>query len=312
MLRLEVEQVVKRFKQVEAVSGVNLTLKEGEILGLLGPNGAGKSTLISMISSLIRPDEGEIHFMGNSIFSNPQPLRKVLGVVPQDIALYPDLSGYENLQFFGKAYGLQGKVLKERVEEVLTMIGLQDKAKQRIDQYSGGMKRRVNIGAALLHHPKILIMDEPTVGIDPQSRNHILETVKQLNKEGLTILYTSHYMEEVEFLCERLYIMDHGKVIAEGMKEDLKARYTAQNILEMEVEGSHPALLPALQQGNFVHVQMEGNRYRITCPDGDHATCMTECVQIAGVVDVNITSLQVKKPTLEDVFLQLTGRGLRN
>ena len=247
MALLKVSHLTKSFGRMTAVDSISFELRAGEILGFLGPNGAGKSTTISMISTLLRPDAGEVWFGSHNVWQDPAPLRAVLGVVPQEIALYPELSGYENLSFFGRVYGLQGDILKERIASVLDIIGLADRASERVETYSGGMKRRINIGAALLHRPQILIMDEPTVGIDPQSRNHILETVKDLNANGMTILYTSHYMEEVEFLCDRIYIMDKGVIIASGTKEEIKT----------------------------------------LCPE-------------------------LKNPSLEDVFLALTGKTLRN
>lgn len=219
---LETVKLTKSFKDKKVVDEINLYLHAGESVGLLGPNGAGKSTTISMIASLIRPTSGDVKLDGKSTIQDPSDLRKVLGVVPQEIALYEELSAYENLKFFGKAYRVKKDVLEERIQEVLDMVGLKDRQKGLIKTFSGGMKRRINIAAALLHNPRILILDEPTVGIDPQSRNHILETVRQLNEtHGTTVLYTSHYMEEVEQLCNRVYIMDHGKIIATGSKEEL-------------------------------------------------------------------------------------------
>lgn len=198
---LETVKLTKSFKDKKVVDEINLYLHTGESVGLLGPNGAGKSTTISMIASLIKPTSGDVKLDGKSTIQNPSDLRKVLGVVPQEIALYEELSAYENLKFFGKAYRVEKETLEVRIQEVLDMVGLKDRQKELIKTFSGGMKRRINIAAALLHNPKILILDEPTVGIDPQSRNHILETVRELNQtEGTTVLYTSHYMEEVEQL----------------------------------------------------------------------------------------------------------------
>ncbi|MED3353208.1 ABC transporter ATP-binding protein, partial [Bacillus thuringiensis] len=207
----------------------------GETFGLLGPNGAGKSTTISMICGLIPYDSGDIKVGGKSVKEYPLEAKKKIGIVPQDIALYPTLSAKENLVFWGKMYGLNGKVAKERAEEVLAYVGLQDREKDKIETFSGGMKRRINIGAALMHEPELLIMDEPTVGIDPQSRNHILETVKKLNEKGMTVIYTSHYMEEVEYLCERIAIVDHGKVIALGTKRELCNRLADGFIVKLQL-----------------------------------------------------------------------------
>jgi ABC-2 type transport system ATP-binding protein len=215
---LKVENLYKNFGNIAAVDGISFEVKRGEVFGLLGPNGAGKSTTISIISTLLPPTEGEIFFEGESIFKNSKNLRQKLGIVPQDIALYPTLTGYENLRFWGNLYGLKGAELKERINEVADIIGLNERLKDKVKKYSGGMKRRLNIGAALLHKPDLLIMDEPTVGIDPQSRSHILDTVLKLSAQGMTIIYTTHYMEEAEELCSRICIMDEGKIIASGTK----------------------------------------------------------------------------------------------
>lgn len=311
MKLLEVTNLHRKFKEIEAVSGIEFYLNEGEILGLLGPNGAGKSTTISMISSLIKPSQGDIYLNGESIVKNPKPLRDILGLVPQDIALYPDLTGYENLKFFGKVYGLKGKKLEKRINEILVLIGLEDKAKQKVETFSGGMKRRLNIGTALLHQPKILIMDEPTVGIDPQSRNHILETVKKLTKQGMTIIYTSHYMEEAEFLCDRIYIMDHGKIIASGTKDELKDLISRENSLEIKVDLISDSFTSALLNHPRIQgVATDDQIYNLVIKNNGHL--LGEIFHLAEENNVKITSVNVKTPSLEDVFLHLTGRGLRD
>ena len=234
---LELVDLSKKYKQVYAVNQLNMVINKGEIVGLLGPNGAGKSTAISMMTSLVEPSSGDVRFLNNSILKKPAPLRKVIGVVPQEIALYMDLTAEENLRFFGRIYGLKGTELNQKIEEVLEIIGLMDRKKKIVKTFSGGMKRRLNIGVALLHDPEIIIMDEPTVGIDPQSRNYILETVKKLNKEKqMTVLYTSHYMEEVEFLCNRIYIMDHGNLIASGTKDEIKRILSSEKTILIKSE----------------------------------------------------------------------------
>ncbi|MDO9301320.1 MAG: ATP-binding cassette domain-containing protein, partial [Anaerolineales bacterium] len=211
---IEVLGLRKSFGENHAVQGVSFNVKQGEIFSLLGPNGAGKTTTISMLSCLLRPNDGDARVMGHSIRSDPMGVKSVLGVVPQDLALYEDLTARENLFFWGKMYGLRGSKLKLRVDEVLDVIGLRDRANERVGKYSGGMKRRVNIGVALLHKPKVIYMDEPTVGIDPQSRRNILDSVVALKDEGMTVLYTTHYMEEAQELSDHIGIMDHGKLIA--------------------------------------------------------------------------------------------------
>ena len=218
---LEVQDLVKRFGDFTAVDGVSFDIQEGEVFSLLGPNGAGKTTTISMLSCLLTPTEGDAIIGGHSITKEPMAVKQIIGIVPQDIALYEDLNARENLEFWGRMYGMRGAALKHRVAEVLEQIGLADKAKQRIKTYSGGMKRRVNIGVGLLHKPRILFMDEPTVGIDPQSRRNILDGIKDLNTQGMTVLYTTHYMEEAEELSNRVGIVDHGKLIALGTQKEL-------------------------------------------------------------------------------------------
>lgn len=220
-LLLQVQGITKKFGQVLAVDGIDLIVEKGDLIGLLGPNGAGKSTALSMISTLVLPTSGKIYFKGVDIIKHPKVIQKVMGIVPQEIALYPTLTGFDNMLFWGGAYGLKGDHLKNRIKVVSEIIGIDERLKDKVENYSGGMKRRLNIGVALLHEPELLMMDEPTVGIDPQSRNHILETVKALNAQGMTIIYTSHYMEEVEFLCDKISIMDKGKIIASGTKESL-------------------------------------------------------------------------------------------
>lgn len=226
---IELVNLTKKYKQNNAVEKLNMFIEKGEMVGLLGPNGAGKSTAISMLSSLIEPSEGDVLFQGKSILKRPEALRKITGIVPQEIALYEDLTAQENMEFFGRLYQLRGKQLQGKITEVLELTGLIERRKEVVKTFSGGMKRRLNIGVAMLHNPEFLIMDEPTVGIDPQSRSYILETVKRLNKErNMTVLYTSHYMEEVEFLCDRIYILDKGSLIASGTTNEIKQILSAE------------------------------------------------------------------------------------
>lgn len=302
--------VKKAYKKIEAVKGINIEVKEGEILGLLGPNGAGKSTTISIIATLFPPTEGEVVYEGKDVVKNPKEIRKILGIVPQEIALYPELSAYENLKFFGKVYGLKGEFLESKIEEILEIIGMNEKAKSPVKTYSGGMKRRVNIGCALLHDPKLLIMDEPTVGIDPQSRSYILETVKRLNKEGMTILYTSHYMEEVEYLCDRIYIMDDGLVITEGTKEELKSGMTEEDTFVINLESISDKLVKEIKELQEVKsLLVENQSITINCKK--NCDLLQKVLPIAQEFNCKVTSFSVKTPTLEDVFLSKTGRTLR-
>lgn len=308
---IEAKGIKKYYKKVRAVDGIDLEVRQGEILGILGPNGAGKSTAISVISSLIRPDGGDVFFKGESILKNPAAIRRVMGIVPQEVALYPDLSAAENLKFFGKLYGLRGEKLKTRMQEVLDLLELNGRAKDAVKNYSGGMKRRVNIGAALLHHPEVLIMDEPTVGIDPQSRSHILDTVKALNQKGMTIIYTSHYMEEVEHLCDRIYVMDHGKVIASGTKEDLKNLMGGDDIVSLKTDRASEGFLKDLR-GNLKVKNADQKGNSITLMVQKDCDILSDIFEAASRNGVKLKSLDIKTPTLEDVFLYLTGRGLRD
>lgn len=309
---LETIELRKVYKKKVAVDNVNLYLDSGESVGLLGPNGAGKSTTISMISTLVQPTAGDIKLDGRSVIKNPRIIRGVLGVVPQEIALYEELSAVENLEFFGRIYGLRGSSLVKAIDEVLELVGLEDRRKDLIKTYSGGMKRRINIAAALMHEPKIIIMDEPTVGIDPQSRNYILDTVKRLNVEKkMTVLYTSHYMEEVEQLCDRIYIMDHGKVIASGRKDELKSILSSEDTIWLQVEELCPEFVAELEQHELIRqVFEEDNGIKLIVPK--QSPILGQIFQAADRHQCRIINLNVQEPSLEDVFLHLTGRTLRD
>ncbi|KMJ56893.1 antibiotic ABC transporter ATP-binding protein [Bacillus sp. LL01] len=309
---LEAIQLTKTFKNTQAVKGVNLYLEKGETVGLLGPNGAGKSTTISMLSSLVIPTSGDVLLKGESVKEQPQHLREILGVVPQEIAVFPELTAYENMSFFGKIYKLPKSELKQRIEEVLTLVGLEQRQKEPVKQFSGGMKRRLNIAVALLHRPEILIMDEPTVGIDPQSRNYILETVKKLNEEkGITVLYTSHYMEEVEFLCQRIYIMDRGEVIASGTKDEVKNILSSEHTIEVEVEKVKPAFIEKLESIPAISTVTTLEK-KIILLAPKKINLLEDVFDAAKQTDSPLKGIQIKAPTLEDVFLHLTGRKLRD
>lgn len=309
---LEVVNLTKHFKQYKAVQDLNLHLKRGEIVGLLGPNGAGKSTAIGMISTLIPPTKGEVYVQQKNVLKHPGELRAKLGVVPQEIALYDDLTAKENLNFFGRIQKMKRAPLQAKVDEVLQQIGLQDQGKKLVKHFSGGMKRRLNIGAALLHEPEILIMDEPTVGIDPQSRHYILETVKQLNREKqMTILYTSHYMEEVEFLCDRIYIMDRGMVIASGTKEEIKNILSAEQTIQIKLERKNDTFLQLLQSQPVIS-SIDVQNQQITFVVAKGVTLISELFKWAEDTNATIIGVEIQTPTLEDVFLHLTGRALRN
>ncbi|MFZ5986297.1 MAG: ABC transporter ATP-binding protein [Bacillota bacterium] len=308
---IKIRDVSKNYGSLKAVDNVTIEIKEGEIFGLLGPNGAGKSTLISILSTLLRPDSGNVSVNGHDLRGNTMEIKKILGLVPQDIALYPTLTAKENLMFWGRMYGLGGKLLKERVDEVLEIAGLKERCKETIESYSGGMKRRINIAAALVHHPKVVIMDEPTVGIDPQSRNHILETVLKLNKEGMTVIYTSHYMEEVEFLCTRISIMDHGRVIASGSKEELQKLIGKKETINIQLTSTSGDLKGAVRKIEGVeNLAEEDGKVSIITEDAD--TILAEVISVLDSLKCKIQSINIEQPNLESVFLHLTGRALRD
>lgn len=309
---LVVDHITKSFGKKEVVKNVSFEVKKGETFGLLGPNGAGKSTTISMICGLIPYDGGDIKVGGKSVKEYPLDAKGKIGIVPQDIALYPTLSAKENLIFWGKMYGLSGAIAKKRADEVLAYVGLQDRAKDKIETFSGGMKRRINIGAALMHEPELLIMDEPTVGIDPQSRNHILETVKGLNEKGMTVIYTSHYMEEVEYLCERIAIVDHGKVIALGTKTELCNRLADGFMVKLQLNRYSEELLQKIKGIPTVEriiIDEDTNTLDIGLKNGE---AIGTVVSVVVENHVQILKLEVQEPNLEALFLQLTGRSLRD
>lgn len=308
---LRVQGLSKHYGDLRAVDGVDFEVEQGEVFGLLGPNGAGKSTTISMISGLLRPTGGSIILKGDDVTRNPDRVKEVLGLVPQDVALYPTLTARENLFFWGRMYGLGGALLKDRVDQALRYAGLADRAKDRIDTYSGGMKRRINIAAALVHRPELLIMDEPTVGIDPQSRNHILETVLALNKEGITVVYTSHYMEEVEYLCSRIAIMDHGKVIAMGTTPELRRMVGDADKIEVAVSGLEPeALDEARGVSGVVEVTAVDGTITVLVKDGHEK--VAQILEVLKRSGSRVKSVNIEEPNLESVFLHLTGRALRD
>lgn len=306
---LKVQTLAKSFGAIRAVDSVSFEVRPGEIYGLLGPNGAGKTTTISMISGLLRPDAGEVIVDGTPFASNPQRAKRVMGVVPQELALYEELSGRENLEFWGRIAGLKAREAKARATELLQALSLADRAKDAVKTYSGGMKRRINIGCALLHRPKLLLLDEPTVGIDPQARMNILEFIRGLRESGTAILYTTHYLEEAESLCQRIGIIDHGRVLAEGTLSELQERLGGDRVFVLEADFKDSSLETWDGFHKRFRVIQKNERQLSVAAVG--ARDPSECLKDLLNLPVRVENVTLKRPSLNDVFLQLTGRNLR-
>jgi ABC-2 type transport system ATP-binding protein len=323
---LEVENLAKKFGEFEAVKGISFSVEEGEVFGLLGPNGAGKTTTISMLTGVLKPTSGTARINGYDLVNELDQVKEINGLVPQDLALYPTLSARTNLSFFGQIYGLGGKELKQRVDEVLEIVALTERADQAVEKYSGGMKRRVNIAAGLVHHPRLFFLDEPTVGVDPQSRNQIFESVLKLNREhGMSIIYTSHYMEEVETLCNRVAIIDQGKIIALDTIKNLVALLGA-GVIQIGLLQVDDALLdeisalPGVKQAALAPLkpapgdgkaasEAVSKVVKIECVNSQEA--LISVISHLSKQNRAITSLETLEPNLESVFLHLTGKKLR-
>ncbi|MEX2162315.1 MAG: ATP-binding cassette domain-containing protein [Anaerolineales bacterium] len=311
---LSAQDLHKDFDKVQAVQGVSFDIQQGEIFSLLGPNGAGKTTTLSMLSCLLTPTKGDALIDGHSVRKQADKVKQVIGVVPQEIALYPDLTARENLTFWGRMYGMGGVELKGRIDAVLEIVGLSDRAKEKVETYSGGMKRRINIAVGLLHQPKILFMDEPTVGIDPQSRRRILDTVLDLNQKGLTVLYTTHYMEEAAELSQRIGIIDHGKLIALGTQAELTRMVGQFDTLHIGVDGDKidkEQILKVVEKTKGVHRASFENGSMIVQAEDANAV-LGDIVAHMNQAGARVLGLRMEEPNLEAVFLHLTGRALRD
>ena len=308
---IEAQGLVKRYGDVEAVCGISFAIRRGEIFGFLGPNGAGKTTTISMLSCLLEPTDGTAIVAGHDVVKAPQQVKRRIGLVPQELALYSTLSARDNLNFYGRIYGLRGRALRQRVDEMLEMVGLVERAGGAVETFSGGMKRRLNIAAGLLHRPEVLFLDEPTVGVDPQSRNGIFEHVERLNAAGMTILYTTHYMEEAERLCHRVAIIDQGRIIALDTPRKLVADLGGGIIHLGVANGMAEGLLEQIQTLPEVRaVTRIDGKVKVETTRAQEA--LVSLLALFNRTDTDITSLEVLEPNLETVFLHLTGKRLRD
>ena len=306
------DNLVKKYNGLTAVDGVSFTIDEGQIFGFLGPNGAGKSTTISMLSTYLPPTSGDALIDGHSIIRDAYKVKQIIGVVPQDIALYPTLTAIQNLRFYGRMYDMDGDELDSRCKELLDLVELWDRRDSRIDQFSGGMKRRINMAAGLLHHPRFLLLDEPTVGVDPQSREHIFETIFRIRDSGTTILYTSHYMEEVELLCDYIAIMDKGKMMAGGTLQELLGMLGEGGVIELEVSppGCPAGLAQQINEQNGVTaVSRLDEKFTISSKNSAHS--LPPVLKVLEDSGCEVSHLEIYTPNLEKLFIHLTGKELR-
>lgn len=309
---IKVENITKRFKDKLVLDNISFDIEEGEIFGLIGPNGAGKSTLINIITNLMMADSGDVFIEGKNLLKDTIYIKSIIGLVPQELAIIEQLTPYDNLEYFGYLYGLSGKLLKDRINEALEFSGLVDVKKKKISKLSGGMKRRLNIAIAILNHPKILILDEPTVGVDPQSRNHIFDFIKKLSKENnTTIIYTSHYMEEVEHLCSKIFIIDEGKEIAYGTQDYLKSLVFSNKKVHIKIDKLSADLLFNLRNLKGVISLVENENMDISLVVDDDFS-LSNAISLVEDADSTISEINYEVPSLEDVFLNLTGKNLRD
>jgi ABC-2 type transport system ATP-binding protein len=307
---VELHDLARSFGEVEAVRGVSLHIEEGETVGLLGPNGAGKTTTLSMLAALLPPSSGDAHIFGVSLCRDARTVRRLVGLAPQEVSLYPELTADENLRFFGRLYGLGGTRLRERADELLDLVGLLSRRRDRVATYSGGMKRRLNLACSLLHEPRLLLLDEPTVGVDPQSRDRIFDAVRELARRGRTILYSTHYMEEAERLCDRITIMDEGRIVAAGTLGELLQILGMGEIIELrglgdELGGGRLASIPGITK-----VERGERSTRIFVESA--ARALPAVAAIASAANEKLRGVQIYPVDLERVFMHLTGKHLRD
>jgi ABC-2 type transport system ATP-binding protein len=310
---VEVQNLIKQYPGATgpAVREISFAIQRGEIFGLLGPNGAGKTTTISILSCLLPPTKGSATIAGFDLIRQTDQIKRRIGLVPQDLALYATLSARDNLMFFGSLYGLHGRDLRQRVDDALKMVGLFDRARDAVDTFSGGMKRRVNIAAGLLHRPEILFLDEPTVGVDPQSRNFIFDNIEQLKREGVTVLYTTHYMEEAERLCQRVAIIDQGRIIALDTPQALQASIGGGMLVVGIPDGLPDTIDQTLRAlPTIKDVSRFDHQLKVKAAHAQQA--LVDVINTFNAADVSIRSLEILEPNLEAVFLELTGKRLRD
>jgi ABC-2 type transport system ATP-binding protein len=308
---IEVERLRKSFDSLVAVDDVSFSLAEGEIFGLLGPNGAGKTTTISMVCGVLKPDGGRVVIGGTDIWLEPKKVKQNLGVVPQEIAVYEDLSARDNLNFWGSLYGLSGADLKTRINESLTRVGLADRANDRVKNFSGGMKRRLNLCMGLLHRPRVLLLDEPTVGIDPQARLNILDVVRDVAAAGTTVLYTTHYMDEAQDLCDRIAIIDHGRILTVGTLPELTRLAGEAEVLRLTGPFDDPAVRDRLGALEGVRVLKADDELAVLSVDADGPGLLDVLPRILAA-DLEVSDVSIQQPNLQNVFISLTGKELRD
>lgn len=311
-MAIQIENLTKKYKDKVAVNDVSLTINEGEMYGIIGPNGAGKTSIIKSICGISPFDSGNIHIFGKDIEKHGREIKKQIGVVPQEIAVFEDLTAYENVQFFGKLYGVRGKELKSKVKQALEFTGLYEKRKDLPSTFSGGMKRRLNIACSIVHEPKLLVMDEPTVGIDAQSRNHILNSIKKLNEIGATVIYTSHYMKEVEEVCTRICILDHGVIELEGSYDEIRNEVFLGHKLILTLSETNSNILKDLMESPEIEsCEFEDEKLIVTCKSisGDN---LEKIIHIVNRYDSEISNIDIEEVSLEGVYLKITGEGIRD
>lgn len=307
---IKVQAISKSFGTIQALNNVSFNIKKGEIFGFLGPNGAGKSTTINILNTLLSSDTGQVLINGLDLQKDKEACKRLIGVVPQEIALYEDLSAYDNLLFWGGLYGVSKQELVIKADETLKMVGLYDRKDDAISTFSGGMKRRINIASALLHNPKVLLMDEPTVGVDPQSRNHIFDVIEKLNKEGMTIIYTTHYMEEAERLCDTIAIIDKGQIIAKGTLEELRINSHSKDVLSIKTAILNKDQLAKLKASLTFVWDKNLQTLKIECDNiSNEISSIIKTIQDA---HINIQQIDTQMANLEAIFLKLTGTQLRD